>query len=280
MSEKSVVEHTKTGDAPNRLDALFARTRTEGRKALVVYATSGDPDPASSHEVFEAAANGGADVIEIGVPFSDPTADGSAIQLASERALKAGGGFTSAFGDARALRRSFPDLGIVLFGYANPFLQAHQAVGNAALALAQIGADGVLCVDMPPEEDTFLGPALQASGLHSIRLIAPTSTDARIERAALAGGGFLYCVAVTGVTGGSGGDAKELAKLVARVRKASVLPVVIGFGIDSPESAARMAAIADGVVVGSAVVRLVAEHGKQAPSKVEAFVKSLRKAVG
>ncbi len=279
--EPSVVEPSKPGEAANRIDSLFARSRTDGRKALVVYATSGDPDPATSHEVFEAAAAGGADVVEIGVPFSDPTADGTAIQQASERALKAGGGFTSAFADARAVRRANADLGIVLFGYANPFLQAHEATGNAGLALAQIGADAVLCVDMPPEEDTFLGPALAASGLHSIRLIAPTSTDARIERAALAGGGFLYCVSVTGVTGGQGpiGEVKNLEKLIARIRKASILPVVIGFGIDSPESAARMAAIADGVVVGSAIVRLVAEHGRQSPSKVEAFVRTLRRAL-
>ena len=259
----------------NRLDFAFAH----GHKGLVIYATSGDPTPKASADVFRAAAAGGADVIEIGVPFSDPTADGPAIQAASVRALSAGGGFLSAFADARAVRAASPDTGVILFGYANPFLQAHRAQGNLALALAQVGADGALCVDLPPEEDDWLGPRLAKEEMHAIRLIAPTSTDARIDKAVETGGGFLYVVAVTGVTGGKGGDARELSKLIARVRKRTKRPIVIGFGIATPDDAARMAELADGVVVGSAVVRLVERHGKSAPAQVEKFVASLRRAL-
>ena len=257
----------------NRLDTIFASLRERKRKALVIYATSGD---GPSGDVFRAAAAGGADVVEIGVPFSDPSADGPAIQAASERALAHGGGLRTALADASAVRAAHSGTGVILFGYANPFLQAPDPAGQAADA----GADGILCVDLPPEEDDRLGVSLRARGLHSIRLIAPTSTDARIRAATTSGGGFLYVVAVTGVTGGKGGDARELEKLIARVRKISALPIVIGFGIATPDDAVRMAAHADGVVVGSAVVRLVAEHGARAPAEVERFVTSLRRAIG
>ena len=260
----------------NRLGVRFASLKAQRRKALVIYATSGDPAPGISGEVFRAAAEAGADVIEIGVPFSDPTADGPAIQAASERALAAGGGFATACADARAVRDAHPDTGVILFGYLNPFLQAR----SAAIAMRDAGADGVLCVDLPPEEDTSLGPTLREAGLKSIRLIAPTSTDLRIKAAATSGGGFLYCVAVTGVTGAAGGDPATLKKLIARSRKLSNLPVVIGFGINTPDDAVKMAELCDGVVVGSAVVRLVAEHGRNAPSHVAKLVSSLRKALG
>ena len=249
----------------NRLDAAFAKP---GKK-LVIYATSRDGDSAA---VFRAAAAGGADVIEVGVPFSDPTADGPAIQAASVRALAAGGGVGSALEDARTVRAAHSELGIILFGYLNPFLQH----GDAASAAAGAAVDGILCVDLPPEEDDELGPALRSHGLHSIRLIAPTSTDVRIAAAAKSGGGFLYVVSVTGVTGGKMGKAADLSHLVARVRKKTKLPIVIGFGISTPDDAVRLAEHADGVVVGSAVVRLAAERGA---SEVERFVSSIRRAL-
>ena len=259
----------------NRLDGIFAGLRGAKKPGLVIYATSGDPSPARSSEIFLAAAAGGADVVEIGVPFSDPTADGAAIQLASQRALGAGGGVASALADARALRAAHPGLGVILFGYANPFFQ-HP---DAAAAMAEAGADGLLCVDLPPEEDMDLGPALRTRDLHSIRLIAPTSTDARIALAGKSGGGFLYVVSVTGVTGGKSGKAADLSKLVARIRRKSKLPIVIGFGIATPDDAVRLAEHADGIVVGSAVVRLVEEHGAKAPAHVERFVASIRAAL-
>lgn len=274
----------------NRIDARLERLMGEGRKALVIYATSGDPTPDASRDVFRAAAAGGADIIEIGVPFSDPTADGPAIQAASERALERGGGLESAIADARAVRESHREAGVILFGYANPFLAStRRGLGlpgegavretDLAGALRDAGADGVLCVDLPPEEDRELGPALSSNGLHSIRLVTPVSTDARIRAAIDHGAGFLYCVSVTGVTGGAAGDAAVLERLVVRIRKRTERPVVIGFGIATPADAVRMAAVADGAVVGSAIVRLVAEHGTSAPAKVEAFVRTLRRAL-
>lgn len=276
----------------NHLDARLERLAAEGRKALVVYATSGDPAPHQSVDVFLAALAGGADVVEIGVPFSDPTADGPAIQAASERALAKGGGLRSALADSASVRAAHPDAGILLFGYANPYLASTRASlrlpgdpsaavpADAMAALVhEAGADGVLCVDLPPEEDLALGPALQAAGVHSIRLVTPVSTDARIRAAAAFGSGFLYLVSVTGVTGGATGDAASLEKLMARIRRITSTPVVIGFGISGPADAAKLASVADGAVVGSAIVRLVAEHGANAPKKVEAFVRSLRRAL-
>ncbi len=277
----------------NRIDARFAALRRRGGKALVVYATSGDPRPGRSSDVFRAAVAGGADLVEIGVPFSDPSADGEAIQAASERALRHGGGLASAIADARALRRDDPAVGCLLFGYANPFFQAagdhaagtgrsarREATADAfAARLAASGVDGLLCVDLPPEEDDRLGPSLRRRGLHSIRLLAPTSTDHRLRRASASGGGFLYCVAVTGVTGRQGGDPAALRTLVRRARRFTRLPIVVGFGISTPDDAATMAAIADGVVVGSAVVRRVAEHGRRAPRHVERFVRAIRRAI-
>lgn len=273
MSTRRTV--AKIARVSNRLDAIFAAKRAAGQKALVIYATSADPDPAHSPEVFLAAAAGGADVLEIGVPFSDPTADGPAIQAASQRALAKGGGFATALDDVRAIRGRHPDLGVILFGYANPFLQA----GDPAARAAAAGADGILCVDLPPQEDDLLGASLAAHGLHAIRLLAPTSTDARIRDAAATGGGFLYLVSVTGVTGGKTGNTKDLAAILARIRRRTDLPIVIGFGISTPDDAARLAPLADGVVVGSAIVRLVAEHGANAPAHVERLVRSLADAL-
>lgn len=282
-------------DAPavrNRLDERLERRSAEGRKTLVVYATSADPAPHLSTDVFRAALAGGADVVEIGVPFSDPTADGPAIQAASERARAKGGGLRTALADSKDVRGSHPDAGIVLFGYANPFLASTRASlmlgGDPSAAVApdamaalvhEAGADGVLCVDLPPEEDASLGPALRAGGMHSIRLVTPVSTDARIKRAAASGSGFLYLVSVTGVTGAATGDPVALDKIVKRIRKLTSVPVMIGFGIAGPADAAKLASVADGAVVGSAIVRLVAEHGAAAPAKVEAFVRTLRRAL-
>lgn len=284
MSEQSPVR--------NRLDERLERRAAEGRKALVIYATSGDPKPRLSADVFKAALAGGADVVEIGVPFSDPTADGPAIQAASERALRQGASLATALADSAEVRRADAEAGILLFGYANPYLGSTRAsllqpgdpdaavpADSMAALVHEAGADGVLCVDLPPEEDDALGPALRAAGLHSIRLVTPVSTDARIRRAATTGSGFVYLVSVTGVTGAATGDAAQLEKVVDRIRRHTAAPVVIGFGVTGPADAVKLAAVADGVVVGSAVVRLVAEHGPAAPAKVEAFVRTLRRAL-
>ena len=256
----------------NRIDATFARLRSEKRKALVIYATAGDPTAEESLAVFRAIAEAGADVLEVGVPFSDPTADGPVIQEASRRALSAGMSVAGALELVGELRKH-TEIPVVLFGYANPFLQ--YGAKKFARAAKNAGVDGVLIVDLPPEEDDLLGPELESSGLHSIRLITPTSTDARMKRAARAGGGFLYYVSVTGVTGGQTGTPKAVRKSLRALRKHSDLPIVVGFGISEPAQARAISEIADGAVVGSAVVRKVG----QGAQTVDTYVRSLRQAM-
>ncbi|MCB9762993.1 MAG: tryptophan synthase subunit alpha [Alphaproteobacteria bacterium] len=255
----------------NRLDRIFAAERP----ALVAYLCAGDPSPAASAPLFQALVDGGADVIEIGVPFSDPGADGPAIQMASERALAAGTTLDHALDIARSIQG---DVGKVLFGYLNPFL----AYGYERLAdrCADAGIDGLLCVDCPPEEEPELRDALRARGVHPILLVAPTTPDDRIAGIAHAAGGFVYYVSMTGVTGAAfaGGDA--LLQRVRRVRELADLPVAVGFGIASPEDAALVGAAADGVVVGSALVRLVADQGAEAGPALQAFTRGLRGALG
>ena len=260
----------------NRLDSTFERLRQEGRKALVIYATAGDPDAATSSSVFASALAAGADIVEVGVPFSDPAADGPAIQAASGRALAGGmtvGGTLEVVRRVRANSSS----GIILFGYANPFLQ--YGARKFARDAKKAGADGVLIVDLPPEEDDVLGPALGKAGLHSIRLLAPTSTPDRMRRASESAGGFLYYVSVTGVTGGKVGKTRAVKRALTAIRRHSSLPIVVGFGIATAQEAAHIANVADGVVVGSAVVRLVEKHASAAAEAVGGFVRTLRNAI-
>lgn len=258
----------------NRLDETFARLRQEGRKALVIYATAGDPDARTSVSVFAGAAAAGADILEIGVPFSDPTADGPVIQEASARALGEGMTVAGALKVCAAVREQ-TEAAIILFGYANPFVQFGAA--KFARAAKKAGADGVLIVDLPPEEDDELGTALADTGLYSIRLVTPTSDHARMKRAADHGGGFLYYVSVTGVTGGQTGAVRTVKRSVNALKKLTELPVCVGFGIATPEQAAEMGNVADGIVVGSALVKRVAEYRKEAPAKVRGFVEALRR---
>lgn len=251
----------------NALDTAFARPGG----VLVTYLTAGDPTPAASLPLFEAVLRGGADVLEIGVPFSDPGADGPAIQRASERALAAGGGLEAALAIAAALPTDVPK---VLFGYLNPFL-AH---GYEALAdrCAAAGIHGVLCVDCPPEEEAEFRVALRARRIHPILLVAPTTPDDRIAAIAGEGSGFLYYVSMTGVTGAALTGQGEVAERVARVRSIGGLPVAVGFGVATCDDVARLAPTADGVVVGSALVRLVEAHGADAAAPLEALTRSLK----
>lgn len=255
----------------NRLDELFA----QGRPLLVTYLCAGDPTPALSLPLFEALLEGGADIVEIGVPFSDPGADGPAIQRASERALAAGTTLESALELAAALPAG---VGKVLFGYLNPFL----AYGYERLArrCAEAGIHGLLCVDCPPEEEPELREALRAHGLHPILLVAPTTPDERIVGVAPAGGGFIYTVSMTGVTGAAFGDGQAIAARARRVRELSGLPVAVGFGVAAPEDAAALAPAADAVVVGSALVRLVERDGAAAGPALRALTAALKAALG
>lgn len=266
----------------SRLPAVFERARKEGRKALVIYLTAGDPDHETSGRLMRAAIEAGADIIEVGVPWSDPSADGPAIQAAMHRALAAGGGLKKALGVTRSVREAHPNAGLVLFGYANPI--AVMGAPAFAVKAREAGADAVLCVDYPPDEDSILTSALSREGLNFIPLLAPTSTDARVAAAAAVAGGFIYYVSLTGITGTALADLREPRVQVEGIRKATEgrIPVVVGFGIKTPDQAREVAAFADGVVVGSAaveVVRKAVEAGRDPVPDLAAYVKSLRAAL-
>jgi tryptophan synthase alpha chain len=266
----------------SRLSDCFARAREKKRAALVIYLTAQDPDDETSRRLMIAAAEAGADIIEVGIPWSDPSADGKAIQAAIHRAIANGGGMSKGLATCRALRQAHPDVGIVLFGYANPII----VMGPDAFAKAarEAGADGVLCVDYPADEDAELTTALSKNGLDFVPLLAPTSTPARIDVAARAASGFVYYVSMTGITGTHLADMEEPRTKVAAIkaRTGGKLPVVVGFGIRTPGAARSIASFADGVVVGSAAVEIVekAVAAKRDPvPDLTAFVRSLRDAL-
>jgi tryptophan synthase alpha chain len=271
-----------------RVGAAFGRLARERRKALGVYLTAGDPDLETTRALVLAAARRGADFVELGVPFSDPTADGPTIQRAAERALRRGATLPAVLDCLRAIRRE-SDVPVVLFGYYNPFFAlARNGDGvfhpeRLARAVADAGADAILVVDLPIEELGEIQPACDAAGLDTIVLLAPTTPPSRVDAAARLGRGFLYYISVTGVTGAREKVAAELAEKVAGVKARSALPVVVGFGISTPPQAAEAARHADGVVVGSALVRLVEAHQGRPPAELVAaagdFVAALKEAL-
>ena len=253
-----------------RLSAAFAK----GRPALVCFITAGDGDTAAN---LDALVAGGADVIELGMPFTDPMADGPAIQAANLRSLAKGTTTREVLLIADEFRERHPEVPLVLMGYANPMIRrgpewfAGEARG--------CGVDGVICVDIPPEEDDALGPALRAEGVDLIRLATPT-TDVRRLPAVLEGSsGFLYYVSVAGITGKQQAQLESIEQNVNRIKQATDLPVAVGFGVRTPEQAAAIARVADGVVVGSALVELVAAHGTDAPEHLRALTSALATAV-
>ncbi len=249
---------------PNRLDATFARLRAAGKKGFIAYLGGGDPDLPRSAEVALALAEAGADVLEIGVPFSDPLADGVVNQLSASRALAAGATLPGVLGMVRAIRAK-SEVPVVLFTYLNPVY----AMGAARFftEASAAGADGVLFLDLPPDEAKFheeLHPAaVQAAGLRLIRLVAPTTPPDRAREIAASGGGFLYVVAREGVTGEQAELAAGLGDQLNALRAATDLPLAAGFGISTPAQARAAAEHADAVVVGSAIVRRVGEHAGQ-----------------
>jgi len=261
----------------SRLANAFARARDEGRAALVTFVTGGDPTPADTATVLDALVAGGADVIELGMPFTDPMADGPAIQAANLRAMAAGISTAAIFEIATAFRTRHPEVPLVLMGYANP-MTIRGADWFAAQCKAA-GVDGVICVDIPPEEDDELGPALRAAGVSPIRLATPTTDAARLPAVLTGASGFLYYVSVAGITGLQQAAQGSIEAAVSRLKAATDLPVAVGFGVRSPEQAAAIGAVADGVVVGSAIVDLVARHGAAAGGPVRDFVATLRAAL-
>jgi len=239
----------------SRLRAAFDRAASENRAALVAYLTFADPTPETSIAIVEAACRAGADVIELGVPFSDPSADGPSIQRAMERALAAGGSLPGALDAVAELRRRGVTTPVVLFGYYNPmFIMGADAFAARASAA---GVDAVLTVDLPIDELAELSKPLAARGVEVVPLVAPTSTPERIARVGAVNPPFVYYISMTGVTGSRAAASVEPARLDA-IRAASGAPVAVGFGIRTPADAARFAAISDGVVVGSALVEQVA----------------------
>ena len=240
------------------IEHAFAICRREKRAAFIPFLMAGDPSLATTGELIEALARGGADIIELGLPFSDPIADGPVNQRAANRSLAAGATLSGVL-ELIAARRKSLGVPIVLFTYFNP-LHA-RGLERFAEQAAGSGVDGVLCVDLPPEEgERELVPMLDAQGIDSIYLLAPTSTKERIRRAAEASSGFLYYVSRTGVTGEQKTLAGDLAGEIRRMKKNLPLPLAVGFGISTPEQVREVGEIADGVVVGSALVRLVEEH--------------------
>ena len=254
-----------------RLAAAFGADRA----ALVAFVTAGDGDTPA---ILDALVAGGADVIELGMPFTDPMADGPAIQAANLRSLGAGTTTATILRIARAFRERHPAVPLVLMGYANPMLR--RGADWFALACQDAGVDGVICVDLPPEEDDQLGPMLRAHGVALVRLATPTTDAARLPQVLDGASGFLYYVSVAGITGLQQAAQTSIETAVARLKAATDLPVAVGFGIRTPEQAAAIARVADGVVVGSAIVELVAAHGADAPAHISSYVSTLAQAIG
>jgi len=261
----------------NRLTRRLRALNKTDAKALVTFITAGDPDLATTEEMIHLLEESGADIIELGVPFSDPMADGPTIQLSSERALAAGTTLTGILETVRSVRGT-SQIPIVLMGYLNPI----HAYGYERFCrdTAAAGVDGVLLVDMPPEEsDEFLHSA-SAQGLNVIFLLTPTSDKSRIATVNRLGRGFIYYVTVTGVTGARQELSETLAAELSRIRDKVALPIMAGFGISTPDQASSVAALADGVVVGSAIVKLFQQHsGTKLRTELKLFVSKLKQAI-
>jgi tryptophan synthase alpha chain len=260
-----------------RLSSAFATARTEHRAALVAFVTAGDPSPQATPAILDSLVAGGADVIELGMPFTDPMADGPAIQAANIRSLAAGTTTADILQIATDFRARHANVPLVLMGYANPMLR--RGPDWFAQAARDAGVDGVICVDIPPEEDDALGPALRSAGIAPIRLATPTTDAARLPQVLEGASGFVYYVSVAGITGLQQAAQSSIEEAVARLKSATDLPIAVGFGVRTPEQAAAIARVADGVVVGSAIVELVAEHGADAPAAVTAYIQTLSAAI-
>ena len=262
----------------SRINQVFAQLKQQGRPGLIPFITAGDPDLATSVELVHTLAAAGADVVELGFPFSDPSADGPTIQAASERALVAGTSLAGVLQLVAEVRKT-SQIPIVLMGYFNPVYR--YGVERFALDAAASGVDGLLLVDLPPEESAEVLPSLQQAGIDLITLLAPTTPPKRMKDLAELGSGYLYYVSMTGVTGSRRLDPEDIRQAVSAVRKLSPIPVGVGFGITTPEDAATVGSYADAVVVGSALVKVIAEHGcsPELQSRVHSFISDLRQAL-
>lgn len=254
-----------------RIDTKFAELRTQGKSAFVSFIMAGDPDYDKSLEIVRGLPAAGVDVIELGMPFTDPMADGPAIQLAGQRALEAGMTLDRTLQLVRDFRTGDDTTPIVLMGYYNPIY--NKGVDTFLAEAVEAGVDGLIVVDLPPEEDSELCVPAQAAGINFIRLTTPTTDEKRLPTALNNSSGFIYYVSVNGTTGAAAADSEIVAPEVARIKASTDLPVCVGFGINTPDTAQAIASIADGAVVGTAIVKQIAD-GKSA-ADVLGFVKAL-----
>lgn len=264
----------------DRIDRRFAALKAENRAGFVTYVMAGDPDAATTLSVLKGLPGAGADLIELGFPFSDPMAEGPTIQRAAQRGLKSGMTLQGTLDLVAAFREGDQDTPVILMGYLNPVL--NRGFESFAAAAAKAGVDGLIIVDCPPEEADPLSDALEAEGIALIRLAAPTTDDARLPMVVRRTSGFVYYVSVAGVTGVKSAEAADVAPAVERLRKASGLPVAVGFGIRTPEQAAAVARVADAAVVGSALVDEIesaAQLNENVTDKVLLKASELAKAV-
>lgn len=254
-----------------RIDAKFAALKAKGKKAFVSYIMAGDPDYDTSLEIVRGLPAAGVDIIELGLPFTDPMADGPTIQLAGQKALEAGMTLQKTLDLATEFRKEDDTTPIVLMGYYNPIYS--RGVDKFLVDAKAAGIDGLIVVDLPPEEDAELCIPAQAAGLNFIRLATPTTDDKRLPKVLQNTSGFVYYVSITGITGAAEAEATDVGPEVARIKAATDLPVIVGFGINTPEKSEAIASVADGAVVGSAIVKKIGDGEK--PADVLAFVKSL-----
>ncbi|THH35119.1 tryptophan synthase subunit alpha [Aliishimia ponticola] len=255
----------------SRIDAKFAELQAAGKKAFVAYVMAGDPDYDTALEIVQGMPGAGVDIIELGLPFTDPMADGPTIQLAGQRALETGMTLERTLDVARAFRKTDDTTPIVLMGYYNPIYS--RGVDKFLEDAKEAGIDGLIIVDLPPEEDEELCIPAQAAGLNFIRLATPTTDDKRLPTVLQNTSGFVYYVSITGITGAAEAQAVDVAPEVARIKAKTDLPVIVGFGIKTPDHAKNIASVADGAVVGSAIVERIGKGDSAAD--VLAFVKSL-----
>lgn len=263
----------------NRIDARLSQIREQGRPALITFTMAGDPDRATAQTILKNLPAAGADIIELGMPFSDPMADGPVVQAAAQRALAGNMTLAQTLEMVASFREHDTQTPVVLMGYYNPvYIYGTNRFINEA---AQSGVDGLIIVDLPPEEEAELGDHARKAGLNMIRLVTPTTDDDRLSQILPGAGGFLYYVSITGITGAASANAQALAPRIAHLKTRTGLPVGIGFGIHTPEDAAAMGAIADAVVVGSAIVDNIGKipNGQKTIDDVLAQVKTLAQAL-
>lgn len=261
----------------SRIAARFAQLKQEGRGALMPFLEAYDPDPATSLALLRGMPGAGADLIEVGVPFTDPMADGPTVQMAGQRALKAGGTLAGALAMVRDFRKDDDETPVILMGYFNPIMS--YGVERFAVDAAASGVDGLIVVDIPPEEADVLAPATE-QGLDIIRLVAPTTDDARLPKVLNGTSGFIYYVAIAGITGTRSAESASLEAAIPRLRKHTDLPIAIGFGVRTPQQAAEAAKVADGAVVASALIDTLAksldENGRAKPDTVRKVLDQVR----